>query len=85
MNLPSLRPTRPFFFSLFVVSVLAAKLLHLVQHGHSLGLLHFLIYLPTFFIPDVLVCAILRLVLYGYGTKPSALSITGMLLGSFVA
>lgn len=85
MNLPSLRPTRPFFLSLFAVAVLAAKLLHLVQHGRSVGILQFLLYLPTFFIPDILVIALMRLVLHGYGSKLTALSVTGLLVGSFIA
>ena len=67
MNIHSLRPSRPprpFLFALFAVSILASKLLHLYQHGASIGFLRFVLYFPTFFIPDVLVAIVHRILLH---------------------
>lgn len=51
-------------FALFFVSSFAAKLLHLYSHRSSLPILLFLLYTPTFLLPDVLLILFGRLVVY---------------------
>jgi hypothetical protein len=46
--------TRPFIFSLLVVSVTSSKVLHLFQHVSSLPGSQFALYFPTFFIIETL-------------------------------
>ncbi|KAJ5170483.1 uncharacterized protein N7500_003266 [Penicillium coprophilum] len=48
--------TRPFIFSLLIVSVTSSKLLHLFQHVSSLPGVQFALYFPTFFIIETLLC-----------------------------
>ena len=54
---------RSFFFSVLLVSSLAAKVIHLSSHRSSLPILLFVLYLPTFFIPDALLIVGARLLL----------------------
>ena len=82
MNIPSFRLSRPFLFSLLVVSILASKLLHLFQHVHTIPPLRFVLYFPTFFVQDVVVAIAGRLLLHN-GT--GALSVVGLLFGGFLA
>lgn len=83
MKIPSFRPTRPFLFSLFAVSILASKLLHLFQHASSIGFLRFIIYFPTFFIPDVLAGTVHRLLLHDGEAK--GWPWIGLFIGAFMA
>ncbi|RPA87628.1 alkaline phosphatase-like protein [Ascobolus immersus RN42] len=48
-------PDKTFFYSLLVVSLLSAKILHLFSHFTSVPILLFVLYTPTFFLLDVLV------------------------------
>lgn len=82
MNIPSFRLSRPFLFSVFVVSVVASKLLHLFQHAHTIPPLRFILYFPTFFIQDAIVSIALRLLLHG---GSGALSVAGLVIGGFLA
>ena len=50
-----------FLFSIFVVSLLSTKLLTLGSHFTSISLLSFILYLPTFFLLDVLAICVVRL------------------------
>ncbi|PGH01930.1 hypothetical protein AJ79_07761 [Helicocarpus griseus UAMH5409] len=83
MNLPSFRAWQPFFFSLLVVAVLSAKLLHLFQHARSIPLLRFIIYFPTFFIQDCFLIIVQRLLLHGQ--TRSVQSTVGLAIGGFLA
>ncbi|KAL1957585.1 hypothetical protein VTO42DRAFT_5696 [Malbranchea cinnamomea] len=83
MNTPSFRPTRPFLFSLFTVSIIASKLLHLFQHGASISFLHFILYFPTFFVPDGLVVIVHRLLLHPGNGGPWPW--IGLAVGTFMA
>ncbi|KAJ5788348.1 hypothetical protein N7457_003338 [Penicillium paradoxum] len=56
MIAPRQSSIRPFIASLLAVSVISSKLLHLFQHVASLPLGQFLIYFPTFFILETLLC-----------------------------
>lgn len=47
---------RPFIFSLLAVSVTSSKVLHLLQHASSLPGGQFVLYFPTFFILETLLC-----------------------------
>lgn len=49
---------RPLLFSLVVVTTVASKILHLYQHIRSVPYLSFLLYLPTFFLTDLVVCVL---------------------------
>ncbi|OJJ44554.1 hypothetical protein ASPZODRAFT_2111263 [Penicilliopsis zonata CBS 506.65] len=55
--------TPPLLFALLVVSGLASKTLHIFQHLESLPLLYLVIYLPTLYLPDVLVICLGRVLL----------------------
>jgi hypothetical protein len=46
---------RPLLLSLVIVTTLASKTLHLIQHIRSVPHLLFLLYLPTFFLTDLFV------------------------------
>lgn len=48
-------PERSYFYTLLVVSLVTSKLLHLFSHLTSLPIVLFLLYMPTFILPDVLV------------------------------
>ncbi|KAJ5156738.1 hypothetical protein N7492_009541 [Penicillium capsulatum] len=47
---------RPFLLSLLLVSALSSKLLHLSQHASSLPAAQFILFLPTFFLQEALLC-----------------------------
>ncbi|KKZ64094.1 hypothetical protein EMCG_01591 [[Emmonsia] crescens] len=83
MNIPSFRTFQPFLFSILVVALLAAKLHHLFQHAHSIPLLRFVVYFPTFFIQDCFIITVQRLLLHGQSRN--TLSILGLLIGGFLA
>ncbi|KAK2791209.1 hypothetical protein FQN53_006047 [Emmonsiellopsis sp. PD_33] len=76
MKLPSFRAFHPLVFSVLVVALLAAKLLHLFQHVASIPSLPFILYLPTFFIQDVLLIIVQRLLLHCQTRTPW--SVTGL-------
>lgn len=61
--LSSIPALPPILFALVVVSVLSAKILHILQHIQSLPFVYFVLYSPSLFIPDVLVIVVLRLLL----------------------
>ncbi|KAJ3521707.1 hypothetical protein NM208_g13170 [Fusarium decemcellulare] len=52
-----------FFFAVFFISLVFAKLLHLYIHLHSIAAIDFLVYLPTFFLQDVFLVCFARLLL----------------------
>ncbi|KAI9802626.1 MAG: hypothetical protein M1825_002648 [Sarcosagium campestre] len=54
-------PDRTLYFSLLVVSLLAAKLLHVFSHLRTTAIFLFLLYFPTFFTPDLFVICISRI------------------------
>lgn len=47
--------SKSFLYSVLVVSSLTSKVVHLSSHRSSLPILLFVLYLPTFFIPDVFI------------------------------
>jgi hypothetical protein len=49
---------RPFLLSLIIVSSVAAKIIHLLQHIRTLPRSSFFLYLPTFFLLDFLVVVV---------------------------
>ena len=51
-------------FALFFVSYFIAKLLHLGSHAGSLPILLYLLYFPTFLLPDVLLLVFSKTLLY---------------------
>jgi hypothetical protein len=51
-------------FALFFVSYFTAKLLHLGSHAGSLPILLYLLYFPTFLLPDVLLLVLSKLLIY---------------------
>lgn len=59
-----LPPLSPFLFAALVVGGLASKALHIALHIHSLPFLYFVLYAPTLVIPDLLVIAFVRVLLY---------------------
>ncbi|KAI3394297.1 hypothetical protein diail_2944 [Diaporthe ilicicola] len=78
----SLQKSTSFLFALFLISVTPTKVLHLALHLGTIPLAAFFLYLPTFFIPDVALLIIVRLLLRrerGVG------SLVGFLLGSFIS
>lgn len=78
----SLQKTTSFLFALFLISVASTKVLHLALHLGTIPLAAFFLFLPTFFIPDVALLIIIRLLLRrerGVG------SLVGLLLGSFIS
>ncbi|EAS29257.3 sulfatase [Coccidioides immitis RS] len=82
MNIPSVRLSRPFLFSLLVVAVLASKFLHLFQHAHTIPPLRFILYFPTFFVQDIVTVIVGRLLLQP-GT--GALFVAALTLGAFLS
>lgn len=78
----SLQKSTSFLFALFFISVTSTKVLHLALHLGTIPLAAFFLYLPTFFIPDVALLIITRLLLRrerGVG------SLVGLLLGAFIS
>lgn len=78
----SLQKSTSFLFALFFISVTSTKVLHLALHLGTIPLAAFFLYLPTFFIPDVILLIITRLLLRrerGVG------SLVGLLLGAFIS
>lgn len=64
MSLLSYLPPLPqFLFSGLFVSGLAAKVLHIGLHYHSLPFLYLALYSPTLFLPDLFVITVGRLLL----------------------
>lgn len=82
MHPTSYLPSLPFLFSLLVVSGLSAKVLHILQHLHSLQALYLIIYLPTLFLVDFLVICVGRLLLR---TPNSPCQLLGCVLGGVLA
>ncbi|KAJ4985590.1 sulfatase [Stagonosporopsis vannaccii] len=61
-------------FALFFVSYFTAKLLHLGSHAGSLPILLYLLYFPTFLLPDVLLLVISKVLIYRHnGSQPSTI------------
>lgn len=52
-----------FPFAVFVLSVLLTKLVHLHQHANSVSGPALVFYLPTFFVPDVVLISVQRILL----------------------
>lgn len=78
----SLQKSTSFLFALFFISVTSTKVLHLALHLGTIPLAAFFLYLPTFFIPDVALLIITRLLLRrerGVG------SLVGLLVGAFIS
>ncbi|PGG97782.1 hypothetical protein GX51_07164 [Blastomyces parvus] len=82
MSVHSFRAFQPFLFSVLVVALLAAKLLHLFQHARSIPLLRFVVYFPTFFIQDCFLIIVQRLLLHGQSRN--LYSILGLSIGAFL-
>jgi hypothetical protein len=55
--------TVSYLFSVYFVSLLFAKLLHLYIHIHSISALDFIVYLPSFFLQDVFLVLLGRVLL----------------------
>ncbi|TVY62087.1 hypothetical protein Focb16_v014196 [Fusarium oxysporum f. sp. cubense] len=60
-----------FPFAFFFVSLVFAKLLHLYIHLRSITAIDFIVYLPTFFLQDVFLACLARLLLRPRRTIPS--------------
>ncbi|KAH6614917.1 alkaline-phosphatase-like protein [Boeremia exigua] len=70
-------------FALFFVSYFTAKLLHLGSHAGSLPILLYLLYFPTFLLPDVLLLVISKVLIYRHnGSQPSTIRRS---IGAFLA
>lgn len=82
MHPTSCLPSPPFLFSLLAVSGLSAKVLHILQHVHSLHPLYLIIYLPTLFLVDFLVISFGRLLLR---TPDNSLQLLGCVVGGVLA
>ncbi|SPJ76219.1 uncharacterized protein FTOL_05950 [Fusarium torulosum] len=67
-----------YLFAVFFVSILFAKLLHLYIHIHSIAAIDFVVYLPTFFLQDVFLVLLARVLLRRERTIPSLI---GYVLG----
>lgn len=67
-----------FPFAIFVISILSTKFLHLYLHANSIPVFSFLLYLPSFFVPDVIFISIIRILLR---RERSILSTIGYVLG----
>jgi hypothetical protein len=52
-----------YLFAVYFVSILFAKLLHLYIHIHSIAVIDFIVYLPTFFLQDIFLVLLGRLLL----------------------
>jgi hypothetical protein len=62
-----------FQFALFFVAFFVAKLLHLGSHAASLPVVLYLLYTPTFFLPDVLLLVGSKTILYRFNGGQSSL------------
>jgi hypothetical protein len=70
-------------FALFFVAFFAAKLLHLGSHATSLPIFLYLLYTPTFLLPDVLLLVGSKVLVYRHnGGQPS---ITRKFFGGLLA
>lgn len=74
-------PPVSFLFSAFSCALLSAKLVHLANYATTIPPTSFLLYLPTFFLPDFIAICIARLFL-----RPvrSVLSLIGVVLATLV-
>lgn len=70
-----------FPFAAFVVSAAATKLIHLGIHFSAVSFWAFLFYLPTLFLPDILIVSLVRLLL---GRERGLLCLAGYLVGCFL-
>lgn len=77
--LPSLPPL---LYALVVVSVVASKSLHLLQHVQSLPILYFVLYAPTLVLQDLLVLVVSRVLLVSPETRLRCLVFA---VGGFIA
>lgn len=59
-------------FALFFVSYFTAKLLHLGSHAGSLPVLLYLLYFPTFLLPDVLLLVFSKVLVYRHNGSQSS-------------
>lgn len=65
---------RRYFFTLGLLALLIAKILHLYAHLHSLPISRFLLWGPTFLFQDALVILLLRIVTQRLRRRPLAVS-----------
>ncbi|KPI36814.1 uncharacterized protein AB675_11756 [Cyphellophora attinorum] len=72
--------SKSFLYSVLVVSSLTSKVVHLSSHRSSLPILLFVLYLPTFFLPDAVIIIGGRLLL---SSRPNASLISNF--ASFIA
>lgn len=70
-------------FALFFVSYFTAKLLHLGSHVESLPILLYLLYLPTFLLPDILLLVGSKLLVYRH--NGGQVSFIRRTIGAFLA
>lgn len=70
-----------FPFAVLFVSAISAKLIHLFIHASAAPLLAFFFFLPTLFLPDLLVLSAVRLLLRA---ERGLLCLAGYLLGCFL-
>ncbi|CAG1967574.1 unnamed protein product [Fusarium graminearum] len=70
--------TVSYLFAVYFVSILFAKLLHLYIHIHSISVIDYIVYLPTFFLQDVFLVLIGRLLLR---RERTIVSLAGYILG----
>jgi len=91
MRFITLIPFQAFFrpkhqFSLFFVSYFTAKLLHLGSHASSLPILLYVLYLPTFLLPDFLLLVVGKVLIYTQNGNPTLIQkFIGYLLALFTA
>lgn len=71
--------SKSFLFSVLVVSSISAKVVHLSSHRNSLPILLFVLYLPTFFIPDILLVIGGRLLLSTRNNASFALTVASFI------
>lgn len=67
-------PSKPFIYSILVTASLASKTVHLFSHRHSLPILLFTLYLPTFLLPEFLLATVARLLLPSRNTGSCAVT-----------
>jgi hypothetical protein len=63
-----------FQFALFFVAFFVAKLLHLGSHAASLPVILYILYTPTFLLPDVLLLVGSKIVIYRFNGGQSSLA-----------
>lgn len=66
-------------FSLFFVSFFSAKVLHLYSHRTSLPILLFILYLPTFLLPDAALLVVGQTVIFRHNAGTVRKWIGGLL------